>query len=83
MVNEKWVQQKNTYERSFQKRKRVPFHLSEAQNRCSTSFFGFLNAKLFFSRSFVRRKSMIENEMGLELIAVNSRIFTAINKGNK
>ena len=45
--------------------------------------FGFLKANLRFTRFSVRGKSKVENEMGLALMAVNLRKFTAINKNYK
>ncbi len=43
------------------------------------SVFKFLKANLRFTRFSVRGKSKVENEMGLALMAVNLRKFTAIN----
>ncbi|WP_026023415.1 transposase, partial [Lysinibacillus boronitolerans] len=39
--------------------------------------FGFLKANLRFTRFSVRGKSKVENEMGLALLAVNLRKYTA------
>ncbi|MEC1373097.1 transposase, partial [Heyndrickxia oleronia] len=39
--------------------------------------FGFLKDNLRFTRFSVRGKSKVENEMGLALMAVNLRKFTA------
>ncbi len=39
--------------------------------------FGFLKANLRFTRFSVRGKSKVENEMGLALMAVNLRKYTA------
>ncbi len=75
MLNEKWEQQKNMLEPSFQRRKRMLF----IENAKSTwnQFFGFLKANLGFTRFSVRGKSRIASEMGLALLAVNLRKFTA------
>jgi hypothetical protein len=40
--------------------------------------FGFLKANLRFNRFSVRGKSKVENEMGIALMAVNLRKYTAI-----
>ena len=76
MVNEKWEQQKEYVRTSFQTKKRVLFIVDVKID--VEPVFGFLKANLRLNRFSVRGKSKVENEMGIALMAVNLRKYTAI-----
>ena len=75
MVNEKWEQQKEYIKEKLSEEKTSSIY---RQRKIDVEpFFGFLKANLRFTRFSVRGKSKAENEMGLALMAVNLRKFTA------
>jgi transposase len=75
MVNEKWEQQKEYVRAKLSKEKTSTIY---RQRKIDVEpVFGFLKANLRFTRFSVRGKSKVENEMGLALMAVNLRKFTA------
>ncbi len=77
MVNEKWEQQKEYVREKLSEEKTSSIY---RQRKIDVEpVFGFLKANLRFTRFSVRGKSKVENEMGLALMAVNLRKFTAIN----
>jgi len=77
MVNEKWEQQKEYVRAKLSEEKTSTIY---RQRKIDVEpVFGFLKANLRFTRFSVRGKSKVENEMGLALMAVNLRKFTAIN----
>lgn len=77
MVNEKWEQQKEYVRAKLSEEKTGAIY---RQRKIDVEpVFGFLKANLRFTRFSVRGKSKVENEMGLALMAVNMRKFTAIN----
>ncbi|NRG46792.1 IS1182 family transposase [Bacillus sp. CRN 9] len=77
MVNEKWEQQKE-YVRAKLSDERTGAIYRKRKTDVEP-VFGFLKANLRFTRFSVRGKSKVENEMGLALMAVNLRKFTANN----
>jgi transposase len=78
MVNEKWEQQKEYVRTKLSEEKTSSIY---RQRKIDVEpVFGFLKANLRFTRFSVRGKSKVENEMGLALMAVNLRKFTAINQ---
>lgn len=75
MVNEKWEQQKEYVRTKLSDEKTGSIY---RQRKIDVEpVFGFLKANLRFTRFSVRGKSKVENEMGLALMAVNLRKFTA------
>ena len=75
MVNEKWEQQKEYVREKLSEEKTGSIY---RQRKIDVEpVFGFLKANLRFTRFSVRGKSKVENEMGLALMAVNLRKFTA------
>jgi len=77
MVNEKWEQQKEYVRAKLSEEKTSSIYRKRKID--VEPVFGFLKANLRFIRFSVRGKSKVENEMGLALMAVNLRKFTAIN----
>ena len=77
MVNEKWEQQKEYVRAKLSEEKTSTLY---RQRKIDVEpVFGFLKANLRFTRFSVRGKSKVENEMGIALMAVNLRKFTAIS----
>ncbi|MEK4749112.1 IS1182 family transposase [Niallia sp. FSL W8-0177] len=77
MVNKKWEQQKEYVRAKLSEEKTSAIYRKRKTD--VEPVFGFLKANLRFTRFSVRGKSKVENEMGLALMAVNLRKFTAIN----
>lgn len=77
MVNEKWEQQKEYVRAKLSEEKTSTIYRKRKID--VEPVFGFLKANLRFTRFSVRGKSKVENEMGLALMAVNLRKFTAKN----
>ena len=77
MINEKWEQQKEYVRMKLSEEKTSAIYRKRKID--VEPVFGFLKANLRFTRFSVRGKSKVENEMGLALMAVNLRKFTAIN----
>jgi transposase len=77
MVNEKWEQQKEYVRAKLSEEKTSAIYRKRKID--VEPVFGFLKANLRFTRFSVRGKSKVENEMGLVLMAVNLRKFTANN----
>ncbi|WP_019779099.1 IS1182 family transposase, partial [Streptococcus sobrinus] len=77
MVNEKWEQQKEYVREKLSEEKTSAIYRKRKID--VEPVFGFLKANLRFTRFSVRGKSKVENEMGLALMAVNLRKFTANN----
>lgn len=75
MVNEKWEQQKEYVRAKLSEEKTSSIYRKRKVD--VEPVFGFLKANLRFTRFSVRGKSKVENEMGLALMAVNLRKFTA------
>ncbi len=75
MVNEKWEQQKEYVRAKLSEEKTRSIYRKRKID--VEPVFGFLKADLRFARFSVRGKSKVENEMGLALMAVNLRKFTA------
>ncbi|WP_339260679.1 IS1182 family transposase [Lysinibacillus sp. FSL K6-3209] len=76
-VNEKWEQQKEHVRTKLSEEKTSTIY---RQRKIDVEpVFGFLKANLRFTRFSVRGKSKVDNEMGLALMAVNLRKFTAIS----
>jgi transposase len=75
MVNEKWEQQKEYVRTKLSEEKTGSIYRKRKID--VEPVFGFLKANLRFTRFSVRGKSKVENEMGLALMAVNLRKFTA------
>lgn len=76
-VNEKWEQQKEHVRTKLSEEKTSTIY---RQRKIDVEpVFGFLKANLRFTRFSVRGKSKVGNEMGLALMAVNLRKFTAIS----
>ncbi|PAD66061.1 IS5/IS1182 family transposase [Bacillus sp. 7586-K] len=75
MVNEKWEQQKEYVRAKLSEEKTSSIYRKRKID--VEPVFGFLKANLRFTRFSVRGKSKVENEMGLALMAVNLRKFTA------
>ncbi|UAL45686.1 IS1182 family transposase [Sutcliffiella horikoshii] len=75
MVNEKWEQQKEYVRSKLSEEKTSSIYRKRKID--VEPVFGFLKANLRFARFSVRGKSKVENEMGLALMAVNLRKFTA------
>jgi transposase len=75
MVNEKWEQQKEYVRTKLSEEKTSSIYRKRKID--VEPVFGFLKANLHFTRFSVRGKSKVENEMGLALMAVNLRKFTA------
>ena len=76
MVNEKWEQQKEYVRTKLSDEKTVSIY---SRRKIDVEpVFGFLKANLRFNRFSVRGKSKVENEMGIALMAVNLRKYTAI-----
>lgn len=77
LVNEKWEEQKEYVRAKLSEEKTSTIY---RQRKIDVEpVFGFLKANLRFTRFSVRGKSKVENEMGLALMAVNLRKFTAIS----
>lgn len=77
MVNEKWEEQKAYVRAKLSEDKTSAIY---RQRKIDVEpVFGFLKANLRFTRFSVRGKSKVENEMGLALLAVNLRKFTAMS----
>ena len=77
IVNEKWEQQKEYVRVKLSEEKTSTIY---RQRKIDVEpVFGFLKANLRFTRFSVRGKLKVENEMGLALMAVNLRKFTAIS----
>ena len=75
MVNEKWEQQKEYVKAKLSEEKAGSIF---RQRKIDVEpVFGFLKANLRFTRFSVRGKSKVENEMGIALMAVNLRKYTA------
>jgi transposase len=75
MVNEKWQQQKEYVKAKLSEEKTSSIY---RQRKIDVEpVFGFLKANLRFTRFSVRGKSRVENEMGIALMAVNLRKYTA------
>ncbi|TSI08153.1 IS1182 family transposase [Lysinibacillus sp. BW-2-10] len=75
MVNEKWEQQKEYVRAKLSEEKTSSIY---RQRKVDVEpVFGFLKANLRFTRFSTRGKSKVENEIGLALMAVNLRKFTA------
>lgn len=79
MVNEKWEQQKEYVRAKLSEEKTSSIYRKRKID--VEPVFGFLKANLHFTRFSVRGKSKVENEMGLALMAVNLRKFTANSQG--
>ncbi|MED3573287.1 IS1182 family transposase [Cytobacillus praedii] len=77
IVNEKWEQQKEYVRAKLSEEKTSAIYRKRKID--VEPVFGFLKANLRFTRFSVRGKSKVENEMGLALMAVNLRKFTAAN----
>jgi len=75
MVNEKWEQQKEYVRAKLSEEKTSSIYRKRKID--VEPVFGFLKANLRFTRFSVRGKSKVENEMGLALMAVNLRKYTA------
>jgi transposase len=75
VVNEKWEQQKEYVRAKLSEEKTSSIYRKRKID--VEPVFGFLKANLRFTRFSVRGKSKVENEMGLALMAVNLRKFTA------
>lgn len=75
MVNEKWEKQKEYVRVKLSEEKTSAIYRKRKID--VEPVFGFLKANLRFTRFSVRGKSKVENEMGLALMAVNLRKFTA------
>lgn len=74
-MNEKWEQQKEYVRTKLSEEKTRTIY---RQRKIDVEqVFGFLKANLGFTRFSVRGKSRVGNEMGLALLAVNLRKFTA------
>lgn len=76
MVNEKWEQQKEYVRTKLSDEKTGSIYRRRKID--VEPVFGFLKANLRFNRFSVRGKSKVENEMGIALMAVNLRKYTAI-----
>ena len=75
MVNEKWEQQKEYVRAKLSEEKAGSIY---RQRKIDVEpVFGFLKANLRFTRFSVRGKSKVENEIGIALMAVNLRKYTA------
>src|SRR5690606_25696751 len=75
MVNERWEQQKEYVRAKLSEEKAGSIF---RQRKIDVEpVFGFLKANLRFTRFSVRGKSKVENEMGIALMAVNLRKYTA------
>ncbi|WP_342468462.1 IS1182 family transposase [Ureibacillus sp. FSL K6-3587] len=75
MVNEKWEQQKEYVRAKLSEEKAGSIFRQRKMD--VEPVFGFLKANLRFTRFSVRGKSKVENEMGIALMAVNLRKYTA------
>ncbi|MEK5062337.1 IS1182 family transposase [Cytobacillus sp. FSL R5-0596] len=75
MINEKWEQQKEYVRAKLSDEKTSAIYRKRKID--VEPVFGFLKANLRFTRFSVRGKLKAENEMGLALMAVNLRKFTA------
>ncbi|BCB02711.1 hypothetical protein KH172YL63_08440 [Bacillus sp. KH172YL63] len=75
MVNELWEQQKEYVKSKLSEEKTGAIYRKRKID--VEPVFGFLKANLRFTRFSVRGKSKVENEMGMALLAVNLRKFTA------
>ncbi|WP_394239605.1 IS1182 family transposase [Niallia oryzisoli] len=75
MINEKWELQKEYVRAKLSEEKTSSIYRKRKID--VEPVFGFLKANLRFTRFSVRGKSKVENEMGLALMAVNLRKFTA------
>lgn len=76
MVNEKWKDQKEYVRMKLSDEKTGAIYRKRKID--VEPVFGNLKANLRFTRFSVRGKSKVENEMGLALMAVNLKKFTAI-----
>ncbi|WP_281280850.1 transposase [Robertmurraya kyonggiensis] len=77
VINEKWEQQKEYVRAKLSEEKTSAIY--RIRKIDVEPVFGFLMANLRFTRFSARGKSKVENELGLALMAVNFRKFTAIN----
>ena len=75
MVNENWEEQKEYVRTKLSDEETGAIYRKRKID--VEPVFGFLKANLRFTRFSVRGKSKVENEMGLALMAVNLRKFTA------
>ncbi|WP_342468503.1 IS1182 family transposase [Ureibacillus sp. FSL K6-3587] len=75
MVNEKWERQKEYVRAKLSEEKAGSIFRQRKMD--VEPVFGFLKANLRFTRFSVRGKSKVENEMGIALMAVNLRKYTA------
>ncbi|MDX8290379.1 transposase, partial [Metabacillus indicus] len=75
MVNEEWEEQKEYVKEKLSEEKTGAIYRKRKID--VEPVFGFLKANLRFTRFSVRGKSKVANEMGLALMAVNLRKFTA------
>jgi hypothetical protein len=75
MVNEKWEHQKEYVRAKLSDEKTSSIYRQRKTD--VEPAFGFLKANLRFTRFSVRGKSKVENEMGIALMAVNLRKYTA------
>ncbi|MFC5560120.1 IS1182 family transposase [Ureibacillus thermophilus] len=75
MVNEKWERQKEYVRAKLSEEKAGS--IFRQRKMAVEPVFGFLKANLRFTRFSVRGKSKVENEMGIALMAVNLRKYTA------
>jgi len=75
MVNEKWEEQKEYVRGKLSKEKTSSIYRRRKID--VEPVFGFLKANLPFTRFSVRGKSKVNREIGLALVAVNLRKFTA------
>ena len=74
-MNEKWRRQKEYIRAKLSEEKAGSIF---RQRKIDVEpVFGFLKANSRFTRFSVRGKSKVENEMGIALMAVNLRIYTA------
>ena len=80
MINEKWEQQKEYVRAKLSEEKTGAIYRKRKID--VEPVFGFLKANLRFTRFSLRGKLKVENEMGLALMAVNLRKFTANIKNN-
>ena len=75
MINENWEEQKEYVRAKLSDEETGAIYRKRKID--VEPVFGFLKANLRFTRFSVRGKSKVENEMGLALMAVNLRKFTA------
>lgn len=75
MVNKKWQQQKEYVRKKLSEE--ITGSIYRRRKTDVEPVFGFLKANLGFTRFSVRGKSKAETEMGIALMAVNLRKYTA------